>query len=197
LQYFIIERKLSRVRIVKKFFKIVYEIIEAFVVSASIFVVIYLFLMQPHQVKGSSMFPTFVDQEYILTDKVTLRRRPPEWGDIIVFKAPLNESFDFVKRVIAVPGDTIMVQGGQVYINGQLIDEVYLPDEYTTASGQFLEEGGGFVVPDESVIAIGDNRDHSSDSRDWGAVPYKNIVGRAFFRYWPAEKMGVVINPVK
>ncbi|MBI3954571.1 signal peptidase I [Candidatus Collierbacteria bacterium] len=180
---------------VRSFLRFIYEIIEVFVISASIFVVVYLFLMQPHQVKGSSMFPTFKDGEYLLTDKITYKRRDPIWGDVIVFKAPINENFDFIKRVIAIPEDTIKIQAGKIYVNDKMLDEDYLPKEYTTSPGQFLKEGLEFRVPEGTVMAIGDNRDHSSDSRDWGPVPYQNIVGRAFFRYWPTNKVGVIANP--
>ena len=181
----------------KKIIRIIYEFIEAFVISASVFVVVYLFLMQPHQVKGSSMFPTFKDQEYLLTDKVTYKTRLPKYGDVIVFKAPINENFDFIKRVIAPPGQTIMVKDGHLYVDGQKLDEFYLPQEYTTSPGQFLHENESFIVPAGTIMAMGDNRDHSSDSRDWGPVPYQNIVGRVFFRYWPAEVVGVVSNPTR
>ena len=181
----------------KKFVHVIYEFIEAFVISASIFVVVYLFLMQPHQVKGSSMFPTFKDQEYLLTDKVTYKSRLPKYGDVIVFKAPINENYDFIKRVIATPGQTVMVKAGNVYIDGKMLDEFYLPSTYTTSAGQFLSEGESFVVPEGTVMAFGDNRDHSSDSRDWGPVPLQNIVGRVFFRYWPMNTTGLVANPVK
>jgi signal peptidase I len=180
----------------KKLIRIVYEFVEAFVISASVFVVVYLFLMQPHQVKGSSMFPTFKDQEYLLTDKITYKTRKPKLGDVIVFKAPINENFDFIKRVIATPGQSVMVKSGHVFVDGNELDEFYLPEEYTTSPGQFLHENISFVVPSNSVMAMGDNRDHSSDSRDWGPVPYQNIVGRVFFRYWPAAVVGVINNPV-
>lgn len=153
--------------------------------------------MQPHQVKGSSMFPTFKDQEYLLTDKVTYKSRAPMDGDIIVFKAPINENFDFIKRVIATPGQTVMVSGGRVYVDGKMVDEYYLPPEYTTAPGQFLHEGDSYTVQDGEVMAFGDNRDHSSDSRDWGPVPYKNIIGKVFFRYWPVSAAGFVISSEK
>lgn len=198
LNYYTKSLKLKDVaRIVKKFLGLLYEMVEVFVVSASIFVVVYLFLMQPHQVKGSSMFPTFHDGEYVLTDKVTFRTRAPKWGDVIVFRAPVNENFDFIKRVIAIPGDRIMISGGKVFVNGQPLDEFYLPPEYTTAAGQFLREGMEYAIPEGSVFALGDNRGHSSDSRDWGPVPDQNIVGKAFFRYWPSDKVGLVVNPVE
>ncbi len=182
---------------IRKFFKVVYEFVEAFVISASVFVVVYLFLMQPHQVKGSSMYPTFKDKEYLLTDKITYKRSLPKYGDVIVFKAPINENYDFIKRVIAIPGQTVMVKGGHVFIDGQQLQESYLSDEVVTDSGQFLLEGQSYVVREGEVMAFGDNREHSSDSRDWGPVPDENIVGRVFFRYWPTSVVGVVNNPVK
>lgn len=172
--------------------KVVYELIEAFVVSASVFVVVYLFLMQPHQVKGSSMYPTFKDKEYLLTDKITYKKRLPQYGDVIVFKAPVNENFDFIKRVIATPGQTVMIKTGKVYIDGKELEEPYLSDEIYTNSGQFLHEGLMYTVQEGEVIAFGDNRQHSSDCRDWGPIPNENIVGRVFFRYWPMEVAGGV-----
>ncbi len=179
----------------RKLVHVVYEFVEAFVISASVFVVIYLFLMQPHQVKGSSMFPTFVDKEYLLTDKVTYKTREPRDGDVIVFKAPINENFDFIKRVVATPGQTVMVKDGKVFVDGKMVDEFYLPTEYTTAPGQFLHDGEEYTVQEGEIMAFGDNRDHSSDSRDWGPVPYRNIVGKVFFRYWPWDQAGLVMVP--
>lgn len=181
----------------RKLIRIVYEFVEAFVISASVFVVVYLFLMQPHQVKGSSMLPTFKDKEYLLTDKITYKRSEPNYGDVIVFKAPVNENFDFIKRVIALPGQTVMIKKGNVYIDDKILDEFYLPSDVSTAPGQFLLEGESYVVQPGEVMAFGDNRDHSSDSRDWGPVPEQNIVGRVFFRYWPTNAVGIVTNPAK
>lgn len=181
----------------QKTIHVIYEFIEAFVISASVFVVVYLFLMQPHQVKGSSMYPTFKDKEYLLTDKITYKRGEPKYGDVIVFKAPVNENYDFIKRVIALPGQTVMVKEGHVYIDGKLLVENYLSDTVMTNSGQFLLEGEPYTVQPGEVMAFGDNREHSSDSRDWGPVPDENIVGRVFFRYWPSSVAGVVSNPVK
>ncbi len=182
--------------IIKKIFKIIYELIESFVVSASVFVVIYLFLMQPHQIKGSSMFPTFKNGEYLLTDKVTFKRRRPMRGDVIVFKSPMDENFDFIKRVIALPGETVSLHNGFVYLNGKQLDEPYLTANCRTFAERFLQEEMEYTVPEGAIVVMGDNRPHSSDSRDWGPVPYENIVGRAFFRYWPSDVMGLVVNPL-
>lgn len=177
--------------------KVVYELVEVFVISASVFVVIYLFLMQPHQVKGNSMLPNFHNGEYLLTDKVSYRRHTPARGDVIVFRAPVDENLDFIKRVIAVGGDKIMIKQNDVYLNGQVLDEsLYLSSGDTTHPGQFLKEGQEYQVPDGTVFAMGDNRTHSSDSREWGPVPNQNIIGRAFFRYWPPQDLGAVKNPV-
>ncbi|HOX96032.1 MAG TPA: signal peptidase I [Candidatus Woesebacteria bacterium] len=178
----------------RKIVKIIYEFIEAFVISASVFVVVYLFLMQPHQVKGSSMYPTFKDKEYLLTDKITYKRNEPRFGDVIVFKAPVNENFDFIKRVIAVPGETVMIKDGHVYINGSQLNENYLSSTVVTNPGQFLQEGESYMVQSGEIMAFGDNREHSSDSRDWGPIPLSNVVGRVFFRYWPTSEVGVVTN---
>ncbi len=171
------------------------DIIEVFVVSMSVFIVVYLFLMQPHQVKGNSMFPTFHDGEYLMTDKVTYKTRMPKRGDVIVFKAPVNEDFDFIKRVIGEPGDRVMVKNNRVFINGKELKEEYLPPEYTTKASNYLQEGQEVTVSEGTIFAFGDNRGHSSDSREWGPVPYKNIIGRAFFRYWPLNKAGIITNP--
>lgn len=170
-----------------------YELVEVFVLSASVFFVIYLFLGQPHQVKGSSMEPSFHNAEYLITDKVTYRTRTPAYGDIVVFKAPMNENYDFIKRVIAVAGQKIMVKEGHIYINGSMLDEShYLSNDVITLPGSYLREGVEFTVPEGMVMAMGDNRSHSSDSREWGPVPLQNIVGKTFFRYWPPTRMGVI-----
>ena len=178
----------------RKFIKVVYEFVEAFVISASVFVVVYLFLMQPHQVKGSSMSPTFKDKEYLLTDKITYKRNDPNYGDVIVFKAPVNENFDFIKRVIAVPGQLVMIKEGHVYIDGQELVENYLANDVVTYAGQFLLEGESYTVKSGEVMAFGDNRQHSSDSRDWGPIQNGSIVGRVFFRYWPFDQAGLITN---
>jgi signal peptidase I len=132
-----------------------------------------------------------------LTDKITYKRDDPKLGDVIVFKAPTNETFDFIKRIIAIPGQTVMIKDGHVYIDSKLLNEYYLTSDIVTRPGQFLLEGESYVVQPGEVMAFGDNRDHSSDSRDWGPVPEQNIVGRVFFRYWPTNVIGVISNQTK
>lgn len=173
------------------------DTIETIVIAAAIFVVVYLFLVQPHQIRGISMVPTFIDREYVLTDKVTYRFAKPERGDIIVFQAPKNHEQDFIKRIIALPGEKIKIQNGNVYIynsqnqNGIKLNEPYISDPFT-APNEFAKDGEIITLGENEYFVMGDNRPHSSDSRVWGPVTREEIVGRAWLRYWPLNKMKLI-----
>lgn len=173
------------------------DIIETVVIALSIFLIVYLFLVQPHQVNGASMFPTFEDGEYLLTDKISYRTGLPNRGDVIVFAAPESAQCpegtgcDFIKRVIGLPGEQIEVKNDKFYVNGKELVEEYLPSDFVTRPGSFTMRGP-IVVPPESYFVSGDNRNHSSDSRAWGTVPIGNIVGKVFFRYWPPQAVGLI-----
>ncbi|GAG28144.1 unnamed protein product, partial [marine sediment metagenome] len=91
----------------------------------AVFVIIYLFLFQPHQVKGSSMFPTFHDGEYILTDKISYRLKEPKRGDVVIFRAPRNEEYDYIKRIVGLPGDTFKIENGKILVNNNPLNEIY------------------------------------------------------------------------
>lgn len=168
------------------------DFIETIVVSLAIFAIVYLFLFQPHQVDGRSMEPNFHNGEYILTDKISYRFRQPARGDVIVFHSPQDERVDFIKRIIAVEGDIVEVRGGYVYLNGQKLEEPFINDPGKVSQGRFLRENTAVEVPTGQYIVMGDNRLHSSDSREWGFVTADEIVGRAFFRYWPVPVFGVI-----
>ena len=168
------------------------DFIQTLVVFGAIFALIYLFIAQPHKVSGLSMFPTFNDGDYILTDKVSYRFGSPKVGDVIVLKNPRNEEQDFIKRIIALPRDTIMVEGSSVYVNGQKLSEEYLVDDISTRAGNFLQEGNEIKAGPNQYFVFGDNRNHSSDSREWGSVTKEEIVGRVFFRYWPPKSFGLI-----
>lgn len=170
----------------------VLDFIETIVVSLAIFAVVYIFLFQPHQVDGRSMEPTFQNGEYILTDKVSYRLHEPERGDVVVFHSPQDERVDFIKRIIAVPGDTVAVSAGYLVLNGQKVEEAYINDPGKVAPGRFIKENQPVTVGSGEYVVMGDNRLHSSDSREWGFVKANEIVGRAFFRYWPPASFGLL-----
>lgn len=168
------------------------DTIETVVIALAIFVVIYLFLVQPHQVKGNSMYPNFFDGEYILTDKISYRLSLPQRGDVVVFKAPKNHEVDYIKRIIGLPGETVSINNGKVYVNNQLLKEPYLPTDITTSPGSFLYENNKLTVPQREYVVLGDNRSHSSDSREWGTVKKDELIGKAWLRYWPIPKISFV-----
>lgn len=178
--------------ILKKIGSFFLDIIQTIVVALAIFVIVYLFFFQPHQVKGNSMMPNFSNGEYLLTDKITYRFQEPKKGDVIIFTAPKNQEYEYIKRIIGLPAETIRIEGGEIFINGEKLKEEYLSQKTKTHSGHFLKEGQLFTIPEGQYFVIGDNRDHSSDSREWGTVPKENIIGRAWLRYWPFDKFGLV-----
>lgn len=166
------------------------DFIQSLVVFGAIFAIIYLFIAQPHKVSGQSMFPTFKNGDYILTDKVSYRIKDPVRGEVVVLKNPKNPSQDFIKRIIALPGDSIKVENTFVFVNGVQISEHYLPAGTPTRGGNFLKEGElRSLAPDEFIV-IGDNREHSSDGREWGPTGKKGIIGKVFIRYWPPNAIG-------
>lgn len=184
--------------IVRKIYAFLIDTIQSILIAASIFLVIYLFFFRPFQVTGLSMFPNFQDKEYVLTNLISLRFGDPIQGDVVVFKAPPDPTKDFIKRVIGTPGDIVMVKNGNVYVNGQRLDEsAYLKPDVKTYGGAFLGEGQSITVPQGQYFVMGDNRPESSDSREWGFVPQANLIGKSFFVYWPVNEIGFVSNPFK
>lgn len=180
----------------KSIYSFFFDTIQTILIAASVFLVIYIFLMRPFEVSGDSMFPTFKNGEYILTNLISLRFNDPIRGDVIVFKSPTDENKDFIKRVIGVPGDTVSVKDSFVYVNNQRLDEsVYLSETVRTPNGQFLKEGQTVTVPEDNFLVMGDNRPHSSDSREWGFLPKSEVIGKSFFVYWPPQNMRVISNP--
>jgi signal peptidase I len=173
------------------------DMIETLVISLSIFLIVYLFIVQPHQVNGQSMVPTFQSGEYVLSDKVSYRTRDPQRGEVIVFHAPeaancpKGTGCDFIKRVIAVPGETIELKDNHYIVNGVIIEESYIPPEYQTLPGN-ATRGKTISLQDGEFFVSGDNRPYSADSRAWGPITKNDIVGRVIFRYWPLNVMGRV-----
>lgn len=138
------------------------------------------------------MYPNFHDKEYLLTDKISYRFSQPKRGDVIIFKAPKNEEYEYIKRIVGLPREKIRISEGKIFINNKQINESYLPLEYQTRSGTFWPENQAIPLPENEYFVLGDNRSHSSDSRDWGSVRRENIIGKAWFRYWPPDKIGII-----
>lgn len=176
------------------------DAIETLMIGLSIFAVVYLFLMQPHQVSGDSMYPNLENGDYVLTDKISYRLDTPKRGDVVVFHAPAaaqcpqGTGCDYIKRIIGVPGDTVEIRDGAFYLNGQQLDEAYLPEGLVTAEQSFILNRSVTLGADEYFVS-GDNRPRSSDSRAWGPITSSEIVGRAFFRYWPVNALAILTQP--
>lgn len=173
------------------------EFVQSIVLALSVFVLIYLFVAQPNQVKGSSMVPNFIDGEYLLTDKISYQFKDPSRGDVVVFKAPSTEACsedecEYIKRIIGVPGDRVMVENSEVFLNGEMIDQSFIPDNYITDPGAFCQEGIEVEVPEGQYLVFGDNRSHSRDGREFGPIAKDLIVGKAFLKYWPLSEIGLI-----
>ncbi len=142
------------------------------------------------------MYPNFMDREYLIANVIGLRLSDPKLGDVVVFKAPNDPEKDYIKRVIGVPGDSVGIQDGKVLLNGKILDEsAYLKPDVVTKGSAFLRDDQTVVVPEGNFFVMGDNRGFSSDSREWGFVPKKNILGKSLLIYLPLNKAGVISNP--
>lgn len=184
---------------VKKFWRLFLEIIQDITLVLAAFVLVYLFLFRPHQVNGMSMYPNFHDKDFILSERVSYRFREPKRGEVVVFKAPPTEvcaaiECEYIKRVVVLPGETVKIESGTVFINGEPLVEEYLPDGTLTSAGDFLHEGEEKIAPPNHYLFLGDNRGGSRDGRDFGFIDRQDIVGRAIFRYWPLSGFGSVAN---
>jgi signal peptidase I len=157
--------------------------------SVVLAVIVILFLYQPVKVEGTSMMPTLDDQERIFINKFVYRFHfeKIDRGDTVVFWFPGDPSKSYIKRVIGMPGDRVEVRDGSVLVNGNPLEEDYVPQEYRDQS-----EMRPTTVGTDEYFVLGDHRSSSNDSRTWGMVPRRYIYGKAVFIYWPLEKMGLL-----
>ncbi len=117
-------------------------------------------------------------------------------GDVIVFKAPMNPDIEYIKRIIGLSGDKIMVENGNIFVNDKLLQENYISAQTNLWENGFIKDGVPLNVPDDEIFVMGDNRPRSSDSREFGPVPIASIIGQVFFRYFPSNKVGSIVNPL-
>lgn len=176
------------------------DILETIAVALSLFVLIYAVAAQPHKVQGDSMLPNFQNNNFLLTDKISYRFGEIKRGDVIVFHFPKDPRYDYIKRVIALPGEEVAIDNNHFIIynqenpQGEILEEAYLEKDTLTVGKKYLSPGKKVKMGEGEYFAVGDNREASSDSREWGPVKKEEIVGRAFFVYWPPQKVHLVKN---
>jgi signal peptidase I len=159
------------------------EIIKFILLAVCVVIPVRMFVMQPFIVSGSSMFPTFQDGQYLIVDELSYHFREPARGDVIVFKPPMNLKTYYIKRIIGLPGETVIINGANIIIKNEAHPQGFILTQpyIETPSDDKIEKTLG---PDEYYV-LGDNRTASSDSRYWGTLPRKDITGRAFLRLFP------------
>ena len=159
------------------------DILAAFAIA--IFIII--FVIQPVKVEGTSMLPVLMDQERIFVNRFIYQFTDISRGDVVVFRYPKDVNKSFIKRILAVPGDEIEIRAGKVYLNGRRLDEPYVPPEFLDRRSYPRT-----IVPPGRYFVLGDHRNSSNDSRNWGFVERRLIYGKAFFCYWPIDHLGLV-----
>jgi signal peptidase I len=154
------------------------------------------FAVQAVHVEGLSMYGTLDDNDYLIANKIDYRLHAPQRGDIIILRPPSDNSKDFIKRVIALPGEKLLIRDGVVYINGHKLDEAYLPEAWTTFNNYPNDGTDGRVMRSNEYFVMGDNRNRSQDSRIFGPISRDRIDGRAWFRIWPLNNFGGIYAKV-
>lgn len=166
-----------------------------------VFVLAFLlryFIIQPYLVDGQSMMPTYHDKEYLLVEKLSYLTGEPKRGDVVVLKYPKNPSLSYIKRIIGLPNETVIIQNNQITIKnadnpaGFAITESYIPSDFSTTVYSGADQNGAYkkTLKEGEYFVMGDNREHSSDSREWGVLPKTNIVGRAWVTLFPLDRLG-------
>jgi signal peptidase I len=170
------------------------DFLEYLLIAVSLFILVYLFVGQLLEVTGDSMYPTFKDKEQIIAEKLSISLNTVKRGEIIIFKSPKEPDRLLIKRAIALPGETITINNGKVFINGNELDEPYLNNSVGTFGGKTMEENVEYKIADDAYVFLGDNREKSTDSRDYGAVKHGMLVGRGIIVYFPLSSLRMIKN---
>lgn len=167
-------------------FKKILDSLEFYIFAGVFFIIIWYFVLSPRAIDGISMFPYLHNEDFILVYKLQYLSKAPKRGDVVVFKH--SETQDYIKRVIGLPGETVKIENGSVYINGKLLDEsAYLDAAVRTQPGTSIKEGVDYVVPAGQYVLMGDNRPFSTDCREFGAVPKEYLEGKALVVWFPPK----------
>jgi len=184
-------------KILSTVFSFLLDIAEVIFLAFGLYLLLNYLVFNLHNVDGDSMLPTLHDKEYLITNKIA-NRVGYKRGDIVIFQYPNMPSKEFVKRLIGLPGEKIQIKSSKVIIyntkhpEGFVLKETYLSEGMLTTQNSFLKEGVIMQIPDDEFFVMGDNRGVSSDSRQWGFVPRKNMVGTAIIRIWPISNFGIL-----
>ncbi len=181
--------------LIKRAIAAFFDFLQGIVVILAIMVMIYLFIMSPQEVSGSSMEGNFHNGEFILTNKIEYKFTDPKRGDVVIFKSPGNPDIDYIKRIIAKPGETVEIKNNAYYVNDTKLKEPYLSPDVYMFGGSFLHENQVYTVPAGEYFVSGDNRPHSSDSREFGPIAKEAFIGEAILRYWPFSEAGIIKHP--
>jgi len=158
-------------------------------IISSISILSYLFLVRPFKVTSNGMAPNFNNGAYLIAKVLRPKNIIIKRGDVVIFKSPKNPEVEYIKRVVGMPGETVMIKFGEVYINGKKLDESkYLSSGVQTLAGPFLPENQSINIPNGQYFVLGDNRSYGSDSREWGFVPQENILAKVAFCYRNCRK---------
>jgi signal peptidase I len=178
-----------------KFMSLILDVVELILISATVFIIVYFFVGQLLEVTGESMVPTFANKERLIAEKISIKFKELNRGDIVIFVNPnypeINQRL-IIKRVVGLPGEVIRLSGGDIYINDALLDENYLGEKHHTYGRDAIEDNLSYKIADNAYVLLGDNRDHSKDSREWGAIKKDRIIGRALFVYYPLKQARLV-----
>ncbi|MGB9743338.1 MAG: signal peptidase I [Minisyncoccales bacterium] len=178
----------------KKLFIFIWEIAKLVIISLLIVVPLRYYVFQPYIVRGASMEPNFHSGDYLIVDEISYRFREPQRGEVIIFKAPVNSSDRYIKRIVGLPGETVIIENGQVIIKNEAGRMVLKEDKYLSplvyTPGQVH-----LTLKEDEYFVLGDNRTASFDSRQWGVLPRKNIIGCAWLRLWPVNALTKFIAP--
>ncbi|MCX6788954.1 MAG: signal peptidase I [bacterium] len=170
----------------KAFLWAVFEVVETVVIAVVAVILVRTFVAQPFLVSGSSMEPGFQNGDYLLIDELVYRFHEPVRGDVVVFKYPLDTRSYYIKRVIGLPGERVVVDGSSVTVYEKNGNKELLKEEYVARMSGI--DKGDYTVKDGEYFVMGDNRDFSYDSRRWGLLPKADLVGLVRFRLWPIDK---------
>lgn len=176
----------------KKIFIFIWETFKIVVISLAIIIPVRYFLVQPFFVRGASMLPNFDNGQYLVINEISYRFEEPARGEVVVFRFPLEPSQYYIKRIIGLPGETVEITDDQVIIYSQQFPQGMVLDESSYLDSKVITWGKIKVeLERDEYFVLGDNRQASSDSRQWGALPRKDIIGRVWLRAWPFDQLAV------